>query len=104
MLSNVQWQLETSKKISQAIAKAWLDPDGFGKMFMKNTKGVLEEEGVVFPLGITIQTDLNTCCLEIQEQGTIFSIPLLSEPPSVTTEELRFWTHKEVDCIPLCGC
>ena len=50
---------EHNKKISQIIAKSWLD-EGFKKKLLEDPVATLKAEGVKFPNGLNIQAHENT--------------------------------------------
>jgi len=65
---------EQGKKIGQVIAKAWSDAL-FKERLLKNTKAVLQEEGVELPPGVEFRA--------IEDTDTLVHFIIPARPPGV---------------------
>jgi len=86
------WQ-DIGNQIAKAIAKAWLKED-FKKQLLDNPQKTLENEGIKFAPGETVQIDQTTSTWRIEPRSAtsteaVITIPLPPKPDDVTTEELE---------------
>lgn len=101
MLS-ADWQ-EQGKKISQVIAKAWLDPE-FQQQLVANPVTVLQEYQVQIPEGLEVQLDPSSFHWQIvpspDGDGAIFKIPLPPKPNQIEDETLIAWCENRAEAPP----
>ena len=99
---NADWQ-EQVKKVSQVIAKAWLDPK-FQQDLVANPEAVLQDYQVQMPEGVKVQIEPSADSWQIVPKpdgdGAIFKIPLPPKPNEIQDEELRAWSEGRLDTPP----
>lgn len=99
---NADWQ-EQGKKVSQVIAKAWLDPE-FQQQLLADPITVLQEHQVQLPDGVEVQLDPSADTWQIVQtpdgDGAIFKIPLPPKPDEVQDEELTAWIEGRANTQP----
>ncbi|WP_224413203.1 hypothetical protein [Oscillatoria salina] len=107
MVLRADWQ-EISDRISQLIARAWLDSD-LNERLIADPRRTLEEEGIEIPEGVEVNIDQSTYNWSIGSEGSnvVWRIPLPPKPADISEEQLSAWTRgtlaPEIEAmIPAC--
>jgi hypothetical protein len=96
---------ETARKISQVIAKAWLN-DGYRAKLLAATdpKAILAKEGITFTEGVLVRIEeisswkigdpSATPTPTFNSDNALITIPMPVRSPDVTDSELNAWINE----------
>ncbi|OKH31950.1 hypothetical protein NIES2119_27365 [[Phormidium ambiguum] IAM M-71] len=96
MVLKTEWK-EIGSRVSQLIARAWLEEEFQGRL-IADPRATLEGEGIEIPpdVAVIIDQSIDNWSIGLEGDSVVWRIPLPPKPTDFSEEQLSAWTRGNV--------